>query len=153
MPGSFHTHCSTDCECSFVPLFSTEFTCQEGYVQVKRLGPELLLTPPAARAKPCSECHLPASSQTSRLFCLSPANPQLLSTPVPSNACSFRSPICPYDSLQLGGKLRCIFPSLAHSEKASCLHCSAPSHFVLWVLGLDKRSEEPGGSPGLSAHP
>lgn len=51
LSGSSHAHISTDCKCSSVPLFSTEFTCQEGFARFHRLGPEPLPTPPAARAK------------------------------------------------------------------------------------------------------
>lgn len=51
LPGSSHAHISADCKCSSVPLFSTEFTCQEGFARFHRLGPEPLPTPPATRAK------------------------------------------------------------------------------------------------------
>lgn len=100
-----------------------DLLCQEGFAHFRRVGPALLQAPPAARARPCSLCHLPVPSQTARPGC-----PPLTAP----TACPLCSPNLP---LQLTFGNRCNFPCSVHlllAELWSSL-CSA-----LQVLGPDR---------------
>lgn len=123
LPGSSHAHISNDyCKCSSVPLFSTEFTCQEGFARFHRLGPEPLPTSPAARAK-LLEVPPPRILPDIPDICCLYSQPSAACT-----TCPLHSPVCSYGLLQLGGKLRCV----RCTQKNSHLHCSTPEH---WSLG------------------
>ena len=136
-----HTHTTQQIASAHPGLRSApNLLCQEGFAHFRRVGPALLLAPPAARAQPCSPCRLPAPSQTARAWCPPLAAP---------TACALRPPNLPLQLTLARWETGAISPaqytSFLQSSGALCALLSG-----CWgLIGVGG----PGGPPELRTHP
>lgn len=98
LSGTSHAHISTDCKCSSCLCLARSSLARRGLPISTGWGQNHCqhLQPQEQR---CSECPLPD---------IQAPLPPTHSPPAACTTCPLHAPICPYSSLQLGGKLRCV---------------------------------------------
>lgn len=136
-----HTHHSTDCKRSSMPLFSTRFALPGGGCPFQEGGTSTITgTSSSQSTLPCSPCRLPAPSWTARARCPPPAAP---------TACPLRSPNLPLQLTLARWETGVISPaqytSFLQSSGALCALLSG-----CWGL---IEFGGPGGPPELRTHP